>query len=74
MYNLRPITKMAVSVTIKGIKEGLLVTVGEGDWSEASHTLFEKLHEKEEFFKGARLTSANSATTSATCKSICGRC
>jgi len=55
MYNLRPITKMAVSVTIKGIKEGLLVTVGEGDWSEASHTLFEKLHEKEEFFKGARL-------------------
>ena len=46
---------MAVSVNIKGVKEGLLVTVGDGDWSEASHTLLEKLLEKQDFFRGARL-------------------
>ncbi|HLB50360.1 MAG TPA: septum site-determining protein MinC, partial [Anaerolineales bacterium] len=40
---------------IKGVKEGLLVTVGDGDWSEASHTLLEKLLEKQDFFRGARL-------------------
>jgi septum site-determining protein MinC len=46
---------MTVSVNIKGIKEGLLVTVGDGDWAEASRTLIEKLGEKADFFKGARL-------------------
>ena len=46
---------MAVSINIKGIKEGLLVTVGDGDWGEASRLLLEKLREKVEFFKGARL-------------------
>ncbi len=46
---------MAVSVNIKGVKEGLLVTVGDGDWSEASRTLLEKLLEKQDFFRGARL-------------------
>lgn len=46
---------MAVSVNIKGIKEGLLVTVGDGEWSEASRVLLEKLREKEDFFRGARL-------------------
>jgi len=46
---------MTVSVNIKGIKEGLLVTVGDGDWDEASRILLEKLGEKAEFFKGARL-------------------
>lgn len=46
---------MAVSVSIKGIKEGLLVTVGDGLWDEASHMLLDKLREKSEFFSGARL-------------------
>ncbi|MBM4421815.1 MAG: septum site-determining protein MinC [Chloroflexi bacterium] len=46
---------MAVSVTIKGIKEGLLVVVGDGEWEEASRTLLEKLREKADFFRGARL-------------------
>lgn len=46
---------MAVSLNIKGVKEGLLVTVGDGDWSEASRTLLEKLLEKQDFFRGARL-------------------
>jgi septum site-determining protein MinC len=46
---------MAVSVSIKGIKEGLLVMVGDGAWDEASHILLDKLREKAEFFSGARL-------------------
>lgn len=46
---------MTVSVNIKGIKEGLLVTVGDGEWEDASRVLLEKLGEKAEFFKGARL-------------------
>ncbi|MBI4771569.1 MAG: hypothetical protein HY784_14450 [Chloroflexi bacterium] len=46
---------MAVSIAIKGIKEGLLVTVGDGEWAEAGPTLLEKLREGGEFFRGARL-------------------
>jgi septum site-determining protein MinC len=46
---------MTVPVTLKGIKDGLLVNVGDGDWSEATRTLLGKLREKEEFFRGARL-------------------
>jgi septum site-determining protein MinC len=46
---------MVASVNIKGIKEGLLVTVDDGDWDEASRTLLDKLQEKAEFFRGARL-------------------
>jgi septum site-determining protein MinC len=55
MYNRGAIAAMTVPVNIKGIKEGLLVTVGEGEWSEASQLLLEKLREKVEFFRGARL-------------------
>jgi septum site-determining protein MinC len=46
---------MTVSVNIKGIKEGLLVNVGDGDWVEASQVLLAKLAEGGEFFQGARL-------------------
>lgn len=46
---------MAVPVTIKGVKDGLLVNVGDGDWSEAAQILLTKLREKQEFFRGARL-------------------
>lgn len=55
MYNRRAIATMKVPINIKGIKEGLLVSVGDGDWPEASRVLLEKLREKAEFFKGARL-------------------
>ena len=46
---------MTVSVNIKGIKEGLLVNVGDGDWVEASQVLLTRLAEGGEFFQGARL-------------------
>ncbi len=46
---------MTVSVSIKGIKAGLLVNVGEGNWTEASRVLLAKLAEGGEFFHGARV-------------------
>ncbi|MBI3242356.1 MAG: septum site-determining protein MinC [Chloroflexi bacterium] len=46
---------MTVPVVIKGIKEGLLVNVGDGEWREAAQILLTKLGEGGEFFQGARL-------------------
>ncbi len=40
---------------IKGIKDGLLVTLGEGDWSELESTLLAHVEEKAAFFQGARV-------------------
>jgi len=40
---------------IKGIKDGLLVTLGEGEWSELEAALLAHVEEKAAFFKGARL-------------------
>jgi len=43
------------TIQIKGIREGLLVTLGEGDWPTILISLMEKIIEKENFFKGAKL-------------------
>jgi len=40
---------------IKGIKEGLMVTLGEGEWIDLENALMEHIEEKETFFKGARM-------------------
>jgi len=42
-------------VQIKGVKDGLLVTLGEGDWPELQAALYRQIAEQETFFKGARL-------------------
>lgn len=42
-------------VQIKGVKEGLLVTLGEGDWLDLQAALYQQIAEQETFFKGARL-------------------
>ncbi len=42
-------------VQIKGIREGLLVTFGEGEWSELRTALLTYIQEQAAFFKGARL-------------------
>jgi len=44
------------AVQIKGVKDGLLVTLGEGAWSELEVTLFQTVDERAAFFKGARVT------------------
>lgn len=42
-------------IQIKGIREGLLVSVGDGNWENLQSILMEKIDEKEKFFQGARL-------------------
>ncbi len=46
---------MTIEVQIKGIREGLLVTLGEGEWRERQAALLRHLDEKQEFLRGARL-------------------
>lgn len=42
-------------VQIKGIKDGLLVTIGEGDWPAVQSALLSSIVEKASFFQGARV-------------------
>jgi septum site-determining protein MinC len=46
---------MRSKVDIKGIKDGLLVTMAEGDWPVLRQALLAQVQEKAQFFKGARL-------------------
>lgn len=42
-------------VSIKGFREGLLVTAGEGSWSDVEAALLETIQTQRDFFRGARL-------------------
>ncbi len=42
-------------IQIKGIREGLLVTIFEGRWDDIVVQLLDQIKEKEKFFKGAKL-------------------
>jgi len=42
-------------VQIKGIREGLLITVRDDDWPEAKAALQEQIKEQSEFLRGGRL-------------------
>jgi len=44
-----------LSVQIKGIRDGLLVTVGDGEWPALQEILLHQIDEKGAFFRGARL-------------------
>lgn len=46
---------MRPKVQIKGIKDGLLITLGEGSWDELQKALLEHLDQQGEFLRGARL-------------------
>ncbi len=43
-------------IQMKGVRDGLLVTVGEGEWPTVQAALLRYIAEKAGFFKGARLT------------------
>lgn len=47
--------EMRSKVLIKGIKDGLLFTLGEGNWDELHSALLEQLDQQTEFLRGARL-------------------
>lgn len=42
-------------VQIKGIKDGLLITLGEGEWPEIQKALIEHIRERAGFFQGAKI-------------------
>ncbi len=46
---------MRPKVQIKGIKDGLLVSLGEGTWDEIHQVLLEQLDQQADFLKGGRL-------------------
>jgi septum site-determining protein MinC len=44
-----------ITVQIKGIRDGLLITLGEGDWMNILSDLMQQVEDKSDFFKGARV-------------------
>lgn len=46
---------MGPKVQIKGIRDGLLITLGEGSWEDLEQALLESLDKETEFLRGARL-------------------
>lgn len=45
----------AIQVDIKGIREGLLVTLSEGEWAQLEQALMDELQRRGDFLKGAKL-------------------
>jgi septum site-determining protein MinC len=43
------------AISIKGIRDGLLITVDQGDWADAESALIDQIRTKGEFFRGARV-------------------
>lgn len=46
---------MKPSLTVKGIQNGLLITLPEGEWSNVTDQLMETVAAQDDFFRGARL-------------------
>jgi septum site-determining protein MinC len=46
---------MQDKIQIKGLRDGLLVTLGEGEWPDIKDALLERIHQQADFFQGARL-------------------
>lgn len=42
-------------IQIKGIREGLLILIGEGDWSELERMLLEQVDAQIQFYRGAKM-------------------
>lgn len=46
---------MQPKIQIKGIRDGLLIILGEGEWEDVRTALNQQLEEQQEFLRGARL-------------------
>jgi septum site-determining protein MinC len=44
-----------LKLQIKGIREGLLITLGEGEWADLQAELLQHIHEQASFFQGAKV-------------------
>lgn len=42
-------------IKIKGLRDGLLVTIGDGEWAALEPALLEQIHAQQSFFQGARM-------------------
>lgn len=42
-------------IHIKGLRDGLLISLGAGEWSDKQSLLFERIDERSTFFRGAKL-------------------
>jgi septum site-determining protein MinC len=49
------IQEKKLAVQIKGIRDGLLISLGEGEWTELQDGLIQHIQERASFFKGARV-------------------
>lgn len=49
------IVENRIKIQIKGVRDGLLVTLGEGDWPEIETALLQHIDERASFFQGARV-------------------
>lgn len=46
---------MPKNFRIKGIREGLLISLGEGEWNELQKDLYSHLDQQKEFLQGGNL-------------------
>src|SRR5512136_2551083 len=46
---------MPPRVQIKGVREGLLVSLGEGDWADCKRALLEQFDQQKDFLRGAKI-------------------
>ena len=46
---------MPSNIQIKGIREGLLVSIGDGEWTEIEQALLDQIQSQGEFLRGAKL-------------------
>jgi len=42
-------------IQIKGLRDGLLITIGNGEWATLESALLEQIHAQQSFFQGARI-------------------
>lgn len=48
-------SEQLVPIQIKGLRDGLLVTLGDGEWEPIEAALVDQIQEQESFFQGARI-------------------
>lgn len=52
------VTQARQPISIKGIRDGLLITLGEGHFSDLLHQLSEEMTQKQDFLQGSRIALA----------------
>ena len=55
MQNGEAIQDKKISIKIKGIRDGLLISLGEGEWPVVQEELLKQIEERAAFFQGARV-------------------